>query len=75
MQCIHFIKIKPIYNDKKDEWTLVPFVKWLKENGITRFCLQNDPWFEFVQDDIVTFKFEQSEDAMAFKLFWEGESE
>ena len=68
MQCIHGVKVKPIFT--KDGYiTVKPYHVWLNSNNIKRFrggLLSRIGYSEFD----VLFRFENKEDAMAFKLRW-----
>lgn len=66
MQCIHLVKVEgiPVSVHTYGEWTITPYVDWLKANSITRY--RRSGW----QDLTMKFRFERIEDAMAFKLRW-----
>lgn len=70
----HFVGVQPLEDDVHRMMTLKPYAKWLKENKIEHYSLPHDPWFAFGQTGFVPFRFEEPEDAVAFKLFWDGKT-
>ena len=68
MQCIHFVEVEPIVAG--DYLTLKYHHDWLRQNGITQFRGGYWPYDENQVPRLITFRFANIEDAMAFKLRW-----
>lgn len=69
MQCIHMVKVEPIYNEEECYVTTEPHVAWLKKNNIKRWRGGNFSRNKSTEK-YIAFRFADMEDAMAFKLRW-----
>ena len=68
MQCLHFVKVDPVVEG--EYFTLKPYHDWLSVNKIIRFRGGYWPNDKKQLPRLITFRFADIEDAMAFKLRW-----